>query len=162
MAPKKPSHGKLRTGDDAGIAVLTLCLGHSAGFPLITSVLPEFCSEIPQAEILSRLLAVVAFFLSIVVLSTGFCHHQDRGILARCGLGSILLLVVICGLVDCRCAEPSAAGGFDSHSGLLNAVLPSAPCLILISAHVQNRRTLWALLQQPRQPERRRLRRFIV
>ena len=156
MAPKKPSHGKLRTGDEVGIAVLTLCLGHSACFPIVTSVLPEFRAVIPHAESLSCLLAIVACFLSIVVLLTGCCHHRQRLVLAKCGIGSGLLIIAICSLSDCRCIATSTSTDTGFHSILFTAVLPSVACVILISAHFRNQRLMRSLLQRPQHSQRRR------
>ena len=160
MARHKPSAGKCGAGDELGIAVLVLCLSHSIGFAIIETLIPQFRMAMPQAEILARLLCLTAVFVSLVTLATGFCTHQDRATLVRCGLGTVLLLFSICGLVDCRCSEVSVADQEITPTAVLNAALPSIPCLILISAHLRNRKVLWLFLQKPRPSAKRPVRRL--
>ena len=140
--------------------MLVLCLCHSIGFAILVTLIPQFRTAMPQAEILMRLLCLTAVILSLVILATGFCMHQDRATLARCGLGAVLLLFSICGLVDCRCTEATAADRVVLHTAVRNAALPSVPCLILISAHLRNRKVLWLFLQKPQRSGKRPLRRF--
>jgi hypothetical protein len=162
MAREKPLAENPGVRDEAGIAVLILCLCHSIGFAIVVALFPQFRTAMPQAEILTRLLILTAFFASLVILGTGFCVHQDRNTLVRFSLGIILLLLSLCGLVDCRCTEASASASIPPHAALLNASLPSVPCLILISAHIRNRRALWSFLQKSRRSGKRSVRRFIV
>jgi hypothetical protein len=162
MAREKPSAANQGVWDEAGIAVLILCLCHSIGFAILVTLFPQFRTAMPQAEILTRLLSLTAVFLSLAILGTGVCVHQDRGTLVRCSLGAVLLLLSLCGLFDCRCAEAPATDIAAPHAALLNASLPSVPCLILISAHIRNRRVLWVFLQKSRRSGKKPARRLIV
>jgi hypothetical protein len=162
MAREKPSAANQGVCDEAGIAVLILCLCHSIGFAVLVTLFPQFRTAMPQAEILTRLLCVTAVFMSIVILTTGFCMHHDRSVVARSSLGVVLLLFSLCGLVDCRCAEASTVSSVVPHAAILDASLPSVPCLILISAHVRNRRVLWVFLQKSRRSGKKPARRLIV
>jgi hypothetical protein len=162
MARERPSAANQGVCDEAGIAVLILCLCHSIGFAVLVTLFPQFRTAMPQAEILARLLGLTAVFVSLVILGTGICVHQDRGTLVRFSLGTILLLLSLCGLVDCHCTEAPATYMAAPHAALLNASLPSVPCLILISAHVRNRRVLWLFLQKSRRSGKRPVRRFIL
>lgn len=134
MARQKPFNGKSGTGDEAGIAVLILCLGHSICFPVVATLLPDLRSATPHAEILTRFMWITAFFVSVVVLATGFCQHQDRWILLRCCLGSVLLLLLICGgLYVCSYAACSSRSESGTSSGTIRARYDSSVCGLLRS-----------------------------